>query len=59
MGIVAERAIGGALVVDEATVHLTGFSDPRAGRGDRGGERVYANYHQRRDSLRRRHGRVD
>ncbi len=56
VGIVAERAIGGALVVDEATVHLTGFSDPRAGRGDRGVEPVYANYHQRRDSLRRRHG---
>ena len=60
VGIVADRAIGGALVVDAATVHLTGFSDPRTRRDDGGdgegaGERVYANYHQRRDALRRRH----
>jgi len=55
VGIIAERAIGGALVVDETIVHLTGFSNPRAGRGERGGERVYANYRQRRDALRRRH----
>lgn len=54
VGIIAERAIGGALVVDETTVHLTGFSNPRAGRGEGDGERVYANYHQRRDALRRR-----
>ena len=55
VGIVAERAIGGALVVDEVAVHLTGFSNPRARRGDHGGERVYANYRQRRDALRQRH----
>jgi len=55
VGIVAERAIGGALVVDDTIVHLTGFSNPRAGLGERAGERVYANYHQRRDALRRRH----
>ena len=55
VGIVAEGAIGGALVVNRTTVHLTGFSNPRAGRGDRDGERVHANYRQRRDALRRRH----
>ena len=55
VGIVADRAIGGALVVDETAVHLTGFSNPRAGRGDRDTEPVYANYRQRRDALRRRH----
>lgn len=55
VGIVADGAIGGALVVDETTVHLTGFSNPRADRRDHGGERVHANYRQRRDALRRRH----
>ena len=55
VGIVTDGAIGGALVVDETTVHLTGFSNPRTGRADREGERVYANYRQRRDALRRRH----
>lgn len=55
VGIVADGAIGGALVLDETTVHLTGFSNPRFGHRDRDGERVYANYRQRRDALHRRH----
>ena len=57
VAIMADRAIGGALVVDDVTVHLTGFSDPRSHHGRRDDERVYANYRQRRDALRRRHDR--
>lgn len=56
VGIVAEGAIGGALVVDDATVHLTGFSNPRARPREGEGAREHANYRQRRDALRRRHG---
>ncbi len=52
VGIVSERAIGGALVVDETAVHLTGFSNPRTGRGDRTRGSVHAS--QRRDALRQR-----
>ena len=57
VGIRADGAIGGALVADEVTLHLTGFSDPRS--HSRGGDddRVYAPYRQRRDALRRRHDR--
>ena len=57
VAIMADRAIGGALVADDVTVHLTGFSDPGSRRRGRDGddERVYATYRQRRDALRRRH----
>ncbi|WP_419161524.1 ARPP-1 family domain-containing protein [Candidatus Palauibacter sp.] len=59
VGIVADGAIGGALVADDVTVHLTGFSDPRDDRGGRDERPDHANYRQRRDSLRRRHGRPE
>ena len=63
VGIVAEGLIGGALVVDDVTVHLTGFSDPRTQRNAaaqadrRAAERPYATHGQRRNALYRRHRR--
>ena len=59
VGIVADGAIGGALLADDVTVHLTGFSDPRSHRGGRDERPDHANYRQRRDSLRRRYGRPE
>ena len=59
VGIRADGAIGGALVVDDVTVHLSGFSDPRSHRRGRDDDRVYAPYRQRRDALRRRHAPGD
>ena len=55
VGIRADGAIGGALVADDVTVHLSGFSDPRSHRRSRDDDRVYAPYRQRRDALRHRH----
>lgn len=63
VGIVADGAIGGALVHEDVTVHLTGFSDPRSRRPGReehrSDDRIHAAYRQRRDALRRRHRRGD
>ena len=55
VGIRADGAIGGALVADDVTVHLSGFSDPRSHRRGGDDDRVYAPHRQRRDALRRRH----
>ncbi|WP_420633429.1 ARPP-1 family domain-containing protein [Candidatus Palauibacter sp.] len=57
VGIIADGAIGGALVADDVAVHLTGFSDPRSHPMGTDPDRSYADYRQRRDSLRRRHRR--
>lgn len=64
VGVVGEGVVAGALVADEAVVHLTAFAEPvrrrsggsPGGSAESGGGRRYAGYRQRRDALRGRCG---
>ena len=61
VGVVARGAIAGALVHQEAALHLTAFSEPERTTDDHvdpeDHARVYASQRQRREALRRRRGR--
>ena len=61
VGAVGEGMVAGALVTGRTVVHLTAFAEPVGLRqepaADRSSGGRYANYRQRLDSLRSRHGR--
>ena len=54
VGIVGAGMVAGALVHDDAIVHLTAFSEPRRD-SERSDRTDYAPYRSRRESLRRRY----
>ncbi|MYI06428.1 MAG: hypothetical protein F4059_03675 [Gemmatimonadetes bacterium] len=64
VGVVGEGVVAGALVANEAVVHLTAFAEPvrrrsggnPSGSAESGGGRRYAGYRQRRDALEGRYG---
>lgn len=57
VGVVGEGVVAGALVADDAVVHLTAFAEANRQRSGGGSRQRYASYRQRRDALENRYGR--
>ena len=57
VGVVGEGVVAGALVADDAVVHLTAFAEPNRRRSGGTSHRRYASHRQRREALESRYGR--